>query len=431
MKKNWLVIYSVVITAALVATAGFAVSSQSLVRQYEDAYQQSCRNTLFEVSECLRSIDNDLSKSIYARSNGMMLTLSNDIWRQAELAKRALASLPVSDLSLDRTSGFLSQVGAYCFSLSKKAAAGGELSDTDRAGLTSLSQTASKMADELSALYDSSVAEGFFGATPDDLAGFSSGLSDIESALPESPTLIYDGPYSDHITKRTPVYVQKGEAVSQERAGRTAADFLGGQVEILYKTEDESNVLYCFGQGDSFVTVTGIGGHILGFYESTVPGEAAITNEDAAKAAEDFLGELGYDSMVPSYFYDAGGICYINFAYSQDGVICYPDLIQVGVSLDSGRVTYLNAEGYLNNHTARELSATLSLEQASALLPLPSLEEGRLCIVPSQGENELLCYEFLCADENGRHYLFYINAKTGDDEVIFILIEDQNGTLTV
>ena len=41
--------------------------------------------------------------------------------------------------------------------------------------------------------------------------------------------------------------------------------------------------------------------------------------------------------------------------FVQDGVTCYPDLIKVGISLESGALTGFEAAGYLMNHREREL----------------------------------------------------------------------------
>ena len=58
-------------------------------------------------------------------------------------------------------------------------------------------------------------------------------------------------------------------------------------------------------------------------------------------------------------------------------------------------------------------------------------EEGKLCIIPSLGKNEILCYEFKATGANEKKYLCYVNANSGVEENIFILIEDENGVLTV
>ena len=54
-----------------------------------------------------------------------------------------------------------------------------------------------------------------------------------------------------------------------------------------------------------------------------------------------------------------------------------------------------------------------------------------MALVPSDGKYERLCYEFKCQDENERHCIIYVNAETGEQEKILILIEDETGALTI
>jgi len=42
----------------------------------------------------------------------------------------------------------------------------------------------------------------------------------------------------------------------------------------------------------------------------------------------------------------------------------------------------------------------------------------------------VLCHEFKCAAKDGRKYIVYINALTGMEENILLVMESENGTLT-
>jgi hypothetical protein len=54
-----------------------------------------------------------------------------------------------------------------------------------------------------------------------------------------------------------------------------------------------------------------------------------------------------------------------------------------------------------------------------------------VAIIPTDGKNEVLCHEFVTETADGRHVLVYVNAKTGIEEMLQILIETDDGTLTV
>jgi hypothetical protein len=51
------------------------------------------------------------------------------------------------------------------------------------------------------------------------------------------------------------------------------------------------------------------------------------------------------------------GILTVNFAATQDGVILYPDLVKVSVSLSDGGIAGFEAEGYIMNHMTRSIPA--------------------------------------------------------------------------
>jgi hypothetical protein len=54
-----------------------------------------------------------------------------------------------------------------------------------------------------------------------------------------------------------------------------------------------------------------------------------------------------------------------------------------------------------------------------------------LAIIPTSGKNEVFCHEFKCENGDGSRYIVYVNAETGAQENILILIESQSGTLTI
>ena len=92
-----------------------------------------------------------------------------------------------------------------------------------------------------------------------------------------------------------------------------------------------------------------------------------------------------------------------------------------------------DAKGFLVNHYDRdipeaEISQSCARESVSPRLEIVS---GRLALIPTDGLEEKLCYEFRCRAENGRNVLVYINAQTAEEEQILILVESKSGTLTV
>ena len=445
MKKTAKIFLSIFIVGAFAVAIGFIISLNSQLTRYKRAYELGYRRAFTELVGSVNNIDSDLSKGVYAQSPSMLVTLATDIYRHSEAAKSALSVLPTSDVSLERTSNFISQVGDFSVSLARSAARGDTISDEERQSLQTLNDTATQISAELTELYAVSDMTGFFDVSSSEAlssetekgASFVSGMSSLESSLPDSPVLIYDGPYSSHITQTVPQYLQAGgEPINASDARTIAARFLGISADTLSLTAKTADpVVYTFSNDNGdIVSVTAVGGHVVSYSQNIVPGAAVYDGAQATEVAQSFLTARGYENMTVSYYYTMSGVCYINFECEEQGVIIYPDLVQVGVAMDTGKITYFQANGYLNNHReGRDLTASLSQEEAREKLS-PSLaveSDGRLCIIPSLGKNEILCYEFKATGENGKKYLCYINANSGVEENIFILIEDENGVLTV
>ena len=113
--------------------------------------------------------------------------------------------------------------------------------------------------------------------------------------------------------------------------------------------------------------------------------------------------------------------------------LCYSDLVKVSVALDSGKVCGFEAKGYLTAHCHRELpemAVDAGTAQTAVTEDLEVLAV-QTALVPSDGKYETLCHEFKCADASGRHCIVYVNAQTGQQEKILLLLEDENGTLTI
>ncbi len=445
MKKSTIWRIAVFSAAAFLCAAAFAVINRQKLKKYELLSVQADRRAFSQLCESVACIDSELNRSEYANTPAMLFRISTEINRHSEAAKAALAELPSSELGLDRTSSFLSVAADYCTALALKSASGAQLSEDDLQGLVLLRESSSALANELNSLYLLSDSEDFFtaaAAKEAEEAGeaavcFSSGMTYAEENMPESPVLIYDGPYSSHITGLTAAFLDKNpEEITVVEGLRIAAEFLGldgtGVRYVCRSGGDTETYTYSDSEGNRFVSVTRYGGFVITFSENAQVADASISGSEAADIGAEFLASKGYAGMTCSYWYCTDGICYINYEYTSDGVVIYPDLIQVGVRLDNGKVTYMNAYGYLwNNRSDRDLTPGISAEDAAKNVSGANPSDAKLCVIPSDGKKELLCYEFKCTSESGRSFLIYINASSGSTERIFVLVENSNGTLTV
>ena len=192
---------------------------------------------------------------------------------------------------------------------------------------------------------------------------------------------------------------------------------------------------YCFTNSDNSVDigVTKSGGFVTYFTSSQSAAEQKLTPEDGLKKAKEHLKTHDITSMESSYYEISGNIMTINFAYKKDNITYYPDLIKVSVSLENGEIISFHQRGYLSNHQERTAKVPkITQEQAAKKLsPLLTVQQCKLAVIPTQGLNEVFCYEFTCKGQNGEDILVYLNAETGAEEQILILLIGENGALTV
>ena len=133
--------------------------------------------------------------------------------------------------------------------------------------------------------------------------------------------------------------------------------------------------------------------------------------------------------MKETYYLKQDGIVTINYAYEQDGITVYPDLIKLKIALDNGEIMGIETTGYLNNHEKRDIK-TISKEEAKKNLNKDlKIESEKLAIIPTEWKSEVLCWEFK-GKVDDTDFLVYINSETGKEEDILVIVDTPNGTLT-
>lgn len=443
-KRNLIRIISF-ICAAIVALSAAAVSNYVRAEKLDRINTNSQQRALTELTTCMSNIQQGLSKEFYTATAPMAEKLSSEIWREASQAKSCLSVLPVSDILLENTFKFLSQVGAFCSSLSEKAAKGAKISEEEYASLEELIKYSKELTSRLEnmcAYLENGALT--FESTDDAVAAmseeldsmdFETAISDAEQALVDYPTLIYDGPFSDHILQKEPEMTKGKEEISEAAATEAAANFSGIAIEKLKRGEDENGTLssYTFSSEEDgvVISITKRGGYLSYMLGSSYAGVSKLSAEEAIERGVEYLESHGINNMKESYYSINDGICTINYAYVQNGVICYPDLIKISVAMDTGKVISVDARGYLVNHFARtDVNPVLTSENAAkSLSPYLTVKDVKTAVIPTDSGKEVLCYEFWCEGTGNEELLVYINAATGEEENIFFLLYSDNGIL--
>lgn len=449
-----------VISYLCVAVLAFGVLTYvqyNRAQQYKQYMTASYQHSFAELVSSMSEVDSALQKSLYATSSSVAAAMCTEVFGKAMMAQMSLGMMPYTTVELEQTAGFISRVGDYAYSLSRSASKGTGYTGEERENLKALSQNASLLYENLHRL-QIDMSDGHLtveeleesqdrmdqmeretGDNGDAPATLGSSMRLIEGEFPEVPSLIYDGPFSEHLTNAEPALLEGAKEISESNARKTVADFLGmqeGRVVLAAKGEGRLKSYYFTAKtstGEVTAELSVLGGKIINMMNSRDIGETRISDDEAIKIAQTFLERRGYKNMRESYYMKEGGIMTINFAYMQDDIMCYSDLLKVGVGLDDGSIVSFEARGYIMNHRARELPAQeVSIEQARELVSddLEILGEATT-VIPTAGNYELLCHEYKCQTEDEKKYIIYVNAVTGEQERILILLEDENGALTV
>ncbi|MCD7741180.1 MAG: germination protein YpeB [Ruminococcus sp.] len=427
---------------AVLIVRNFMLMSEN--RTKDNLIKSSYVHALEELSEAADNINSTLEKQLYAGTAAQQSELSSKLYTQASAAKAAMAQLPLQRLNLDNTYKLLSQIGNYAQSLAEKTSDGEELTDDEYENLKTLYSYSENLSDQMWSI-EQSVSAGeidIYSVSDSDIdedseLSFTDGFSELEKGYENYPTLIYDGPFSDHIMEKEPSMTKDAEQISESKALERASMILNiSSNDLCSVTEREGNLpCYIFTDENEEIScaVTMQGGYVSYFLKSRQPTVTNLTLTEAVEKAEDFIYQSGYGNMKVTYYEQMQSTVVVNFAYTIDEITCYTDLIKVTVALDDGEILGFEADGYLVNHQKRAFpDETLSvLECEKQLSPYLTCESKSKALIPTDGENEVYCYEFKCKAENGREVLVYINAQTGKEEQILILIESESGTLAI
>ena len=434
------------IGVVVVSLGVFGIYEFFKARAYRQSLEDTYKRAFFELTDYVDDIDTLLAKGMLATSPSEMAGISQELSVQASAAKSCLAQLPITEVQLDKTEKFLSQVGDYTYTLSQSLINKKSISEEEYETLNSLGTYAGTLNHSLSELSENVYSGQLKFGSKSNVSG--SGIvyaadedpfSAIEKKFGEYPSLIYDGPFSEHIENMQPKMLNNTPEISKDEAAKKLAKFLGVQedkMQFSCETENSSMASYLFncrgGKNNISASITKKGGQVVYFLNDRKIHSEKLTVEQAIEKASEFLSQHGYDEMKNSYYEKNNGVATVNFAYTQNNVICYSDLIKVKVALDDGSIVGMEANGYIMNHEKRDIRkpALTKQEARTRVSKNLSIDSVNTALIPKDSKREVLCYEMkgTCL---GRNFLVYINAETGNEEDIQILIESEDGILTI
>lgn len=439
-----------VICVLLIIVAALGIILYQKQREYRQTSENSYNMAFYELVDYVQNVETYLAKSMISSTPEHGAETLTNLWREANLAQAYLSRLPIESQELENTEKFLNQVSDYSYTLSRKNIYHEKLSEEDLKNLKELHNYSVELENTLNQLSEDLNSGRFawgeltkkgtvaFAQQVDNISKES--FSNLEENFHEYSGLIYDGAFSEHVTGAE----QKGltgEDIDEEQAKQKAEEFMGKdnikEISNLGYSENAVIPVYDFSitnHSDETinVSISKKGGHVVSMNANREVKNEIISQEEADSKAKEFLEAKGFSSMKETYYLKQEGIVTINYAYSQNDVVMYPDLIKVKVALDNGEILGIETTGYLNNHTKRDISKVkISKEEAKKDLNKDlNIQSEGMAVIPTEWKTEILCYEFK-GKVDDKEFLVYINSENGREEDVLIITNTPNGTLTM
>lgn len=447
------VIYTIICTFIVVFTTTFAILMALERKDYRNYLQAQYSKNLYQLINAVQNIRSSLGKSNIIESKDQKLMVLDDIFRYSSVANDKLHSLPIDEQDVQKTSKFLSQLADYSYCLERDISEGKELSNKEADSIDVLEVESFELEQRLSRILNDinsgkikwgeirKKASGIFNKSNEN--SINNKFLAIQKQIMQYPTLIYDGPFADNNLEIKPkIYQQK--QVSKKDAENIIKKVINkNKIEsIKFKGEDtkskinayEFNVFLKENNKDYIACeISKNGGKIVYLLNNRNSQKTKLSIDEAYIIGKEFLDEIGFENMIPTYTLKYNNIVTINYVYKKDNLVIYPDQIKLKIALDNGQIIGIETAKYLTAHDENRKikKPKLSLNEArSKVNKNLKIISSKLCIIPTELNKEKLCYEFT-GTYKGKEYIVYIDAENGYERKIMEIIETPNGKLTL
>ena len=433
--KIWIMM-TVMLVAALIGVVvwlsvwlyGERMRADNARMQMEYVYENALHDSLDSVSE----MENSLAKLLVSGSRAENMSIAADVYKDAAAAAEVVGRLPVDMYEHTGLQKFLNQVGDFAASYIRSAGSGADVSAYEEQ-FDDIHSAAAEVRRQLAEAAGRIGTDGYSVINDID-AGLNISVG-VGEAVIEYPSIIYDGPFSDADNESSWKGLDGLPEISEEQALAVARDKLGIEGGKIVGISTSAAVMYeiegTAGGADAYASVTKCGGMIASAaIGRETEGKGRLGEDEAAEKALEYAEALGYcGCLTPVWYNESGSAAVINLAPESDGIIYYPDLVKIKVSLTDGALLGAEACGYCANHCERAYPPA-RMTPASAEKCVSSrltVTNVRLAVIP-KGSSERLCYEVAGTDK-GLDYFVYVDACDGTQVDILRVIDDEQGKL--
>ena len=418
-----LCVFFVAATAAAIAMGVLYGKKRAEEERSRSRVGSIYETTYYETMDNMDDVETKLGKIAALSKPNLQQAFLYDVWRQCGIAVSGLSRMAEENENTEDVIRFLNKTGDYCYYLSRKA--------DDEPPTAEELRNVEKFKTILSGINRSLLAVNEKMGPGDKIdASVLADMSAVGEAIKNSsdvdyPELIYDGPFSDGLKKREPVFLTDKEEMAETACAEKIKLYFEGAEEVELIGENASSIpayVYSFALGDKECTaqISKRGGFLTEFSSYEKVTDPQYTPAECVETAKRFLNRIGYENMECVWIYDNDSTVYLNFAYTEQDVVVYADLIKVKVSAQTGSVIGLEGQNYIYNHKKRTIDGRKTEVETS---PKISVTGRRECIIPTEWGTEIRCLE-IKGTYGGETYYVYYDSETGEETEAFVVIGD-------
>ncbi len=422
---------SIVGGVALLSSIALAGTNVMYMREIDRTYMQS----YYDVMQSANNLSASLAKSSVSSGTSGLVSTFSKASSDAFMAEHSLENIPSKDRDLLALTKFFNQAGEFSKTMAQKVANGEKITDEERELLAKVEKTAIAVKEQINKAYAASmhgerkmhaVSNMFRGEIVSDVT---ENIKQLSNSTIEYPTMIFDGPFSDNqnIAVKSASSCENSEITAEKAMEIVKESLRAENVEYITETNAPNISTYDFKFTkygvEVYVQVDKECGKMVMLDADKRVAETKINEATATAKAEEFLKIAGLENMVKVWSETSGNVTTFNFAKFDNGAVIYPQLAKVKVALSDGAILGFEGYSYITNKSERTEKPVLSLSEAREKISSNlNVQTEKLVVIPL-GASEKLCYEFK-GEKDGQTYFVYIDAKTGNQAEIFMVVEN-------
>ena len=448
-------------TAIAIAAIIFGIVQYRQAQKFRILGEVARQRAFFNLLSHVENMEGNLAKARASSTPAQRSGFLTATWSHSQAAQENLSVMGMTTVDLSAMQKFVAQVGDYCMVLSQKLARGDTVTPSEWEVLSTCETGVKDFARALAETGANAFKGGGSQAgllslrlaspVPSTDDAWFRGFSEIESLVQSVPSPAYDGPFSDRALESKPL-ANPGPEISPQEAERIALSFMNEKDDFTaVRVDNIDGVVPAFlvtGTRDDgsevSVAVAKAGGAVLWGVGQKARTNPQLDVDAARQAATAFLDRLGMNRLIETgwrkpethgdravFTYAGTGSVTVDSKPVQ--VVLFPEMVKVEVALDTGDIIGYDAVAYLTNAVSTELRPPLvSAKQAGEVLNPELVRQGepRLTVIPLVAGRAVMAWEFRVTHAQDT-YLIYINAMTGQEEMVLQMVIDETGSLTM